>query len=137
MTITNSNKKKDELLGMSHGTAYSKLRRDIIYWLAGLNGMLVCFRCGETIERIEDFSIEHKRPWQYEENPKEAFFDIKNIAFSHLVCNISSARKPTKGNITHGLSGYHYQKCRCQICREGRSKMSKIEHQNKKSKKQQ
>jgi hypothetical protein len=45
-----------------------------------------CFRCGEKIERIEDLSIEHKKPW--EGISVELFWDLDNIAFSHLRCNL-------------------------------------------------
>ena len=43
-------------------------------------------------------SIEHKIPWLDSDNPKELFFNLeKNIAFSHLSCNISAARQNREG----------------------------------------
>jgi len=86
---TKANQKKDELLGEPHGTANAKLRKAIIYHLAGLCGMLSCHRCGATIENIGELSIEHKVPWQQSGDPRSSFFDMENIAFSHLRCNCS------------------------------------------------
>lgn len=89
---TTGNKNKDALLGMSHGSACGQLRKKIIFSLAGRCGLLGCYRCGKTIEKVDDLSIEHKSPWQVAENPVEAFFDLDNISFSHLRCNASAAR---------------------------------------------
>lgn len=55
----------------------------------------VCFRCGKKLNR-NDFTIEHKVPWLGEENYLELYYDLENIAYSHLGCNIAAARKPTK-----------------------------------------
>jgi hypothetical protein len=55
---------------------------------------LACFQCGLPIETIEEFSIEHKEPWQSAANPSEAFFAIENLAFSHFACNVAAATKP-------------------------------------------
>ena len=85
----NKNKIKDALLGMPHGTANNKLRKSIIFMLASKLNMLFCFRCNTEILEINTLSIEHKKAWQQAIEPKAAFFDLKNIAFSHLRCNIS------------------------------------------------
>ena len=37
---------------------------------------------------MSDLSIEHKVPWMSADNPIDAFFDLDNIAFSHLKCNV-------------------------------------------------
>jgi len=99
-----NNETKNILLGMPHGTANGILRKNIIFWLAGKSDMLNCFRCGKLIEDINEFSIEHKRPWQREPEPKEAFFDIDNISFSHIKCNVD-ARNLMK---THCPKGHPY-----------------------------
>jgi hypothetical protein len=44
-----------------------------------------CFKCGNRIEIVDDLSIEHKVPW--EGTDVKLFWDIDNIAFSHLACN--------------------------------------------------
>lgn len=79
---------KAQLLGMPWGTAQSKLRKALIFHLAGQLGMLDCYRCQEEIDDIDDFSIEHIQSWQQAEEPLDAFFDVENIAFSHLRCNV-------------------------------------------------
>lgn len=35
-------------------------------------------------------------PWLDSDNPISNFFDLNNIAFSHLKCNIADRRRPNK-----------------------------------------
>lgn len=86
--------KKQLQLGMNPSTAAHRLRMDTLFRLANKAGE-TCFRCGGELRR-EDFSIDHKKPWLDTENPKQAFFDQENVAFSHMYCNIADARKPSK-----------------------------------------
>ncbi len=65
-----------------------------MYHLAGKLNLLNCFRCDEQILNIKDFTIDHKKEWLY--NDKNLFWDINNIAFSHLSCNSAAARQPNK-----------------------------------------
>ena len=88
--------KKKEQLGMNHGTAANKLRKIILFALVKEAGLDNCYRCGERIERVEDLSIEHKIPWLDSDDPKGLYFDLNNIAFSHLSCNSSAARYTTE-----------------------------------------
>ncbi len=80
-----SNKKKSEFLGMPHGTAQGRLRKMILFRLVQDACKDVCFRCGETIGTVEELSIEHKEPWL--DRSVQRFWDLDNIAFSHLRCN--------------------------------------------------
>ncbi|TET45060.1 MAG: hypothetical protein E3J66_00085 [Dehalococcoidia bacterium] len=83
-----SNDRKSEQLGMPYGTAYHRLRKMIMFGLVRRLGEDICFRCGEKIETIAEFSIEHKECWQ---NVDVAlFWDLDNIAFSHLICNLAA-----------------------------------------------
>lgn len=82
-----SNKVKDEQLGMPLGTASGKLKKQILFHLLVKLNENVCFKCEEKILNVDDLSIEHKKNWLHTENPKELFFDIENIAFSHIKCN--------------------------------------------------
>src|SRR5208337_1181060 len=82
---TMSNEKKDITLGMPHGTATNKLRKQIMFRLLQRLHENFCFRCGYEIEVIDDLSIEHKQPW--EGISADLFWDEDNIAFSHLRCN--------------------------------------------------
>lgn len=85
--LTNSNKKKSKQLGMAHGTACGILRKQILFAAIQQLGQDVCYRCEEKIESIDEFSIDHKTPWLDADDPHDLFFDLDNIAFSHLKCN--------------------------------------------------
>lgn len=92
-----SRKKKDEQLGMPLGTASAKLRKSILFSLLRESHKNVCYQCGRIIDEEGELSIEHKIPWLDSDNPKELFFNLENIAFSHLSCNISAARQNREG----------------------------------------
>jgi hypothetical protein len=80
-----SNTKKAETLGMPHGTAVHRLRKNILFSLLQKHGENICFKCAEIIETAAELSIEHKLPW--EGRSADLFWDLENIAFSHLRCN--------------------------------------------------
>jgi hypothetical protein len=80
-----AHEKKSQLLGMSFMTARGRLERDLLFKLAVAAGYC-CFRCGGPLTR-DTFSVEHKKPWAHETDPKAAFFDLENVAFSHGECN--------------------------------------------------
>lgn len=94
--MTPSNAKKTVQLGMNHGTASSQLRKAILWDYVVKCEHNVCFQCKGQILSIDELSIEHKEPWLDSENPKELFFSLDNIAFSHISCNIGAARKTNK-----------------------------------------
>lgn len=54
----------------------------------------------KKIETVKELSIEQKTPWLDSENPVSVFFDLNNIAFSHLKCNIADRRKTNKKYFT-------------------------------------
>lgn len=83
-------KKRSLLLGENISNATHKLRKHIMFAAISALGADKCYRCNQRIVRIEDFSIEHKAPWQSALDPKTAFFDLNNIAFSHLTCNVKA-----------------------------------------------
>jgi hypothetical protein len=89
-----SSQKKAEQLGMPHGTASGKLQKAILFDLLKQLNKNYCFQCSAEIETIRELSIEHKIPYLDSENPVKLFFDLDNIAFSHLNCNSGAARKP-------------------------------------------
>lgn len=112
-----NDKKKFDQLGMPIGTASNRLRKLVIFSLLKKLGENFCFQCGAEIESEEDLSIEHKIPYLDSENPKSLFFDIDNIAFSHLTCNCGAARQTRIR--THGLyATYNNTGCRCDDCRK-------------------
>ncbi len=93
--MSKSNKKKDDALGMSHGTAANRLRKSILFSLVVRLEENFCHQCGTEILSEADLSIEHKEPWLQAEDPVTSFFDLANIAFSHLSCN-AGARKTVR-----------------------------------------
>jgi hypothetical protein len=90
--MKSSNKKKSEQLGMPIGTAQNRLRKSIMFAMMRQLNVDTCHQCNEAIEDIGDLSIEHVDAWLDSDDPTAKFFDLNNIAFSHLSCN-SSARR--------------------------------------------
>lgn len=80
-----SNDSKNKTLGMPYGTASNRLRKHLLFELLKRHGENTCVRCGETIERVDDLSVEHIKPW--EGISAGLFWDLSNVAFSHLHCN--------------------------------------------------
>lgn len=81
---------------MPFGTAMARMRKALMFDMARRLGMLDCYQCGEPIETIEEFSIEHKEPWQSAADPVTAFFSVDNLSFSHHGCNVAAAKQPGK-----------------------------------------
>ncbi len=77
--------KRTGQLGMSHGKASHRLRKLVLFDTLRRHGENICFRCGLDIESAAELSIEHKEPW-LDVSP-DLFWDLSNIAFSHLRCN--------------------------------------------------
>lgn len=88
-----SNRVKADYLGMPYGTATARLRKSLLFSFAQRLHEDICFKCSQQIQTVEEFSIEHKKPWLY--NSVELFFNLDNIAFSHLICNRPD--RPYKG----------------------------------------
>src|SRR5271157_75691 len=82
-------------LGMTFGRARVILQRQIFLSLAQATGRDMCYRCGKRIEKWQDLSVDHKQPWL--DVSAELFWDLNNIAFSHLYpCNARATRQPNK-----------------------------------------
>ena len=101
-----SNKRRAELLGEPFGTASGKLRKAILFELLVETNKNICFQCEERINKIEDLSIEHRIPWMNSKNPIELFYDLGNIAFSHLKCNSSAGEKRVPHPAQQGENNY-------------------------------
>lgn len=125
----NSNQKKADQLGMPIGTATHQLRKIIMFNMMGKLNLNMCFQCGKKIESVDQLSIEHKTPWLDSSNPLDLFFDLDNIAFSHLSCNISSSRQTKIGN--HGTRQGYKRGCRCDKCREAHNLYHKKYHRDR------
>lgn len=111
-----TNLKKHLLLEMNYGTATHQLKKLILFDLLKQTNKNICFQCNKEIENINDLSIEHKKPWLNSETPKELFWDLNNIGFSHLKCNILAAIK-IKG-LKHPSIESYKRGCRCVECKE-------------------
>jgi hypothetical protein len=107
--------KRETLLGMKFSTARTRLERMLLFAMAAELGRNKCFRCGETIESVGQFSIEHTKEWQYAENPRETFFGLADIAFSHRDCNANAAQKRI---FPHGNA--KNRDCPCEPCLQSR-----------------
>lgn len=107
--------KKKVQLGIDPGTASSVLKKMIMFDLIKRLNLNVCFQCGNIIDTVDELSIEHKIPWLDSDNPYELFFDLNNIAFSHLKCNTSAARKRLVK--THPSVSAYRNGCRCAECK--------------------
>ncbi len=90
------NNVKSDALGMPIGTAANRLRKMILFSLVCRLELNTCYQCGKEILAVGDLSIEHKEPWLQADDPVTSFFDLDNIAFSHLSCNIAAGVRPTK-----------------------------------------
>jgi hypothetical protein len=95
---------KDIALGQNFSTAASRLRKLILWELVRETGKDSCFRCGEKILVVDDLSIDHKIPWI----DASSFFDLRNIAFSHLRCNVASTENHYHRNKESCPSGHAY-----------------------------
>jgi len=89
--MNDGNKRKASVLGISHGTASNRLRKMVMFSLLVKLGENFCYQCGDKILTSAELSLEHKKPWLRAENPVETFFDLDNVAFSHLSCNAGAA----------------------------------------------
>ena len=88
---TTGNDKKKEQLGMSPGTASNRLKKMVLFSVLKKHGENICFQCGKQIDSYQELSVEHKKPW-LDVDP-DLFWDLDNIAFSHLVCNCAAATR--------------------------------------------
>ncbi len=92
--------KRHVQLGMNPSTAQNRLVKDILFDFVVRMGEDKCFRCGSVVSR-DDFSIEHKTAWLDSDEPQKLFFDLDNIAYSHMKCNFAAARKPGRSLIPY------------------------------------
>lgn len=96
-------RKIEDLLGEKLSTAKSKLNKLLMFELAKKCNMDTCFRCGEKIEDISDFTIDHKESWMLGDSPVQLFYDMNNIAFSHAKCNYEAGTKTFVSNCKNGV----------------------------------
>jgi hypothetical protein len=78
-------------LGMPRGTASNRLRKLVLFDVLKRHNENICYQCKKPIDFADQLSIEHKNPW--ENIDVNLFWDLSNIAFSHLSCNCRAAKK--------------------------------------------
>jgi hypothetical protein len=107
-------RKKDQL-GIHPATAQHRLKKIVVFDLVKRLGENICYRCKKEIISEDDLSLEHKIAWL--DNSPDLFWDLENIAWSHLSCNIRAARRyktnssrgKTRGKSKH--LGVSYNAC--------------------------
>ena len=103
--------RKTAQLGFNVSTATARLRKMLMFDMAQKLEQDYCFRCGEQITKIHEFSVDHKIEWLDSKDPIKLFFDLDNIAFSHLSCNSVARKKCASRRLgTHGFKGIRYKK---------------------------
>ncbi len=101
----NNKTRRSEFLGENLGTASNRLRKMILFELVQQTKQDNCYRCGKTIESVRDLSIEHKERWL--DVDVDLFWDMDNIAFSHLACNSANGERKNRDK-THCPQGHLY-----------------------------
>lgn len=115
---------------MSYGKANNILKKSLLFKLAHNNSnYLWCFRCNKQIETVNDFSVEHKIAWLDSPDPINLFFDLQNITFSHLSCNVKYIRRKVG---KHPSKRKYQLGCRCDGCKKAQS-LSMKKYRDKKS----
>lgn len=89
-------------LGVDYSTASGRLKKIIFFSYIQRCNDDICFRCGRKIESVEEFSLDHKLAWMDSDDPVGLFFDVSNIAFSHLKCNSDARRKSRQSTKSTG-----------------------------------
>lgn len=81
---------KAKFLGIKYPAAQGRLRKQVLLNLLQRLGENFCFRCGGEITTVRELSMDHKEYWLYID--VKLFWDLNNIAFSHLKCNVGVQR---------------------------------------------
>ena len=123
--------KKQKQLGINPSTAAHRLRKSILFNFAKRLDLNWCYQCGTEIENIDRFTIEHKTPWLDSPNPKELFFSLDNIAFSHASCNYNAGRRK-EGKPCPSTTAYR-KGCRCRGCKDAMKEYKKNRKEFKKT----
>lgn len=109
-----SDKKKMQL-GMNPSTAANRLVKDLLWSFILQSNRGNCCKCNLPMAR-DTFSIEHIEPWLDSDDPVKVYFDLENIGFSHLRCNVEDRRIEKKEYPCGSKEAYRYRACRCKPC---------------------
>jgi hypothetical protein len=100
--------RKSKQLDCNFSTASSRLKKLLLFDLVKKLNLDVCFRCGWKILTVAELSLEHKISWLDSGNAVELFYDLDNIAFSHLKCNSLAKRTAGTVNSVSGFKGVSF-----------------------------
>lgn len=116
MTVIKNGKKKVYVGDMQYSNARDKLQNMILFQLAKLANMDICYKCGQPIESHEEMTLEHKIPWR-KTRSMELLSDVNNLAFSHPQCNINDTRGKYRyiGVYCHEHLPEHYSRWQAKI----------------------
>lgn len=84
---------------MPVSTAASRLRQMYSFSLLVKLKENFCYRCGEEIQSVEDFSLDHMVPWR--NSTKDVFWDLGNIKPAHFTCNAGAHTGGTVFKVGH------------------------------------
>lgn len=110
------NRRKTDFLAMDYGKASHRLKKQFYFSILKKFNLNHCFRCNKEILTEIELSLDHKEPWF--NVSVEKFWDLNNLAFSHLKCN-TGARRSTKKLICpkgHIKKEYEGNRARCLEC---------------------
>jgi hypothetical protein len=99
---TTTSRRRAEQLEMDYGTASARLKKALMLHLLQRLNEDKCFRCMQPITKPEELSIDHKESW-LDVSPG-LFWDLSNVAFSHLRCNTADRHAPS-ANRKIGMDG--------------------------------
>lgn len=114
-----SHKRDGTLLEESYPAARNRLTRALLFQLVDRT----CYRCGKEIQSIDDWSIDHKQSWRTSDRPRELFYDLVNIAYSHLDCNRQDGAQRSgeqSAAKTHCPNGHPYDEENTYLYRKNR-----------------
>ncbi len=117
---------------MPIGTASHRLRKSVMFALLKELNKNFCFRCGAEIQNVDELSIDHKQDWLNSDDPLGNFFNIDNIAFSHLKCNCDSGRS-NKTGVKHPSHRAYNEGCRCDECKKVEAEKKRKQRAKKKN----
>ena len=98
---------------MSYSTAGNRLKKMLFFKLVKETNNDICYRCEEKITHYIELSIDHMESWLDQDN--SLFWDVENIAYSHLTCN--SANAPVSSINKHPNYNSYTSGCRCEACK--------------------
>lgn len=100
------NKRKQQKLGVSIGSAQRRLMKQKLFQILQRIDENNCYRCGKKILSVDELSFDHILPWYTSDVPRETYFDLANVTFSHLRCNAEAGAPLNSRDRVNPTTGY-------------------------------